>query len=203
MNSTKERILQTLAANPRYSINDLAESVGISAISIRHHLSNMEAEMLVASEEERHGVGRPRLVYFLTDKGLERFPTRYFQLTNSLLAQLKRNLTSAEVHLLFQQIALENAQDYLHRSQSLSIEGRLNLVQEALSRQGFVVEWEKKPEGYQINTVNCPYFQVGKNHPEICAIDQVFISSLLNLPAEKINCVLNGDVHCSFMIPNL
>jgi DeoR family transcriptional regulator, suf operon transcriptional repressor len=64
MNSTRDRILQTLLNRPRSSINELAQAVDINAISVRHHLTNMQADGLVAAEEERHGVGRPRLVYF-------------------------------------------------------------------------------------------------------------------------------------------
>jgi len=70
MKSTRERILQSLLSHPNSTINDLAEAVGISPISVRHHLTSLQAENLVAAEEERHGVGRPRLVYILTEKGL-------------------------------------------------------------------------------------------------------------------------------------
>ena len=97
MKSTRERILTTLVSEPRSTINDLADAVGINAISVRHHLTSLEAEGLVTAEEERHGVGRPRLVYFLTEKGLERFPTRYLRLTNRILDQIKETLPQATV----------------------------------------------------------------------------------------------------------
>jgi hypothetical protein len=38
-----------------------------------------QMEGLVEGQEERHGVGRPRLVYVLTDEGMEHFPTRYMR----------------------------------------------------------------------------------------------------------------------------
>ena len=66
MSSTRDRILQTLLRQPRRTINDLAEAVGINPISVRHHLTSLQVEGLVTSEEERHGVGRPRLLYALT-----------------------------------------------------------------------------------------------------------------------------------------
>ena len=77
MQSTRERILQYLQKKPRSTINTLAEAVGINPISVRHHLTNLQIEGLVMAEEERHGVGRPRLVYLLTEHGMEHFPTRY------------------------------------------------------------------------------------------------------------------------------
>src|SRR5690348_7810441 len=92
MKSTRDRILQTLLRHPRSTINELADAVGINPISVRHHLTNLQVEALVAAEEERHGVGRPRLVYFLTEDGLEKFPTRYLRLTTRLLSQMKSKL---------------------------------------------------------------------------------------------------------------
>ena len=70
MKSTKDKILQTLLRKPKITINDLAEAVGINPISVRHHLTNLQMEGLIAAEEERHGVGRPRLVYSLTEDGM-------------------------------------------------------------------------------------------------------------------------------------
>ncbi len=65
MTSTRERVLQTLLTSPRSAINDLALAVGINGISVRHHLTNLQADGLVTYEEERHGVGRPLMVYLL------------------------------------------------------------------------------------------------------------------------------------------
>jgi len=74
MKSTRERILQTLLVNPHSTISDLAEAVKINNISVRHHLINLLAEGYIVAEEERHGVGRPRLVYSLSQAGQENSP---------------------------------------------------------------------------------------------------------------------------------
>src|SRR4051812_22477453 len=109
MKSTRDRILQTLLRRPRSTINELAEAVGINPISVRHHLTNLQVEGLVTAEEERHGVGRPRLVYFLTEDGLEKFPTRYLRLTNRLLAQMKEKLPQPMIGELFKEVATQLA----------------------------------------------------------------------------------------------
>lgn len=202
MKSTRERILQTLLNNPRSSINELADSVGINAISVRHHLTNLQADALVAAEEERHGVGRPRLVYFLTEKGLERFPTRYLTLTNRLLSQIKETLPAATVKQLFTQMAQQLANEYASKIRPLPLEQKLEMIKELLSNEGFNIEWDKKDaDTYQIHEVSCPYIQVGQNHPEVCVVDQTLISAMLSIPVEKIGCVLRGDRYCTYLIP--
>ncbi len=201
--STREKVLQTLLSRQRCTINELAEAVDINPISVRHHIARLEADGLVTSEEERHGVGRPRRLYYLTDNGLEHFPSRYMKLTIRLLEQLKDSLPKPMINRLFTQMAEELAADYHAEASDLNIEQRLDLVAGLLSDEGFTVEWEKHEDGYLIHEISCPYYHVGQNHPEICTMDQTLISSVLSIPAEKVHCVLNGDAHCSYLVTSL
>lgn len=201
MKSTRERILQTLLNNPRSTINELADAVGINAISVRHHLNSMLAEGLVTSEEERHGVGRPRLVYYLTDEGLERFPTRYFRLANRLLDQLKGQLPASAIESLFSTMAKDLAEEHSRQTKNLTFEEKLNFLRKLLAEEGFIVDWEKVGDNYHIREVTCPYLQVGHEHPQVCLVDQTLISMVLSIPAQKISCVLTGDNHCTYVVP--
>ncbi len=198
--TTRERVLYTLLSQQRCTINELAEAVEINPISVRHHIARLEAEGLVTSEEERHGVGRPRRLYYLTEQGLERFPSRYMKLTIRLLEQLKDSMPEPMVNKLFTQMAEDLAAEVKTEASGLNIEQRLDLVTSMLSDEGFTVEWEKQGSQYLIREISCPYYRVGQNHPEVCSMDQTLISSVLAVPAEKVNCVLNGDAHCTYIV---
>ena len=200
MKSTRDRILQTLLRQPHRTINELAEAVGINPISVRHHLTNLQVEGLVSAEEERHGVGRPRLVYALTEDGLEKFPTRYLRLTTRLLAQMKETMPAPVVSQLFSQIAEDLASEYTDQMLGLSMEERLDFVKSMLGEEGFTVEWEKSGEHYEIHEISCPYYQIGVNHPEVCTVDQALISKMLAVPAEKVQCLLSGAAHCTYVV---
>jgi DeoR family suf operon transcriptional repressor len=200
MKNTRDRILQTLLRQPRRTINDLAKAVGINPISVRHHLTNLQVEGLVSNEEERHGVGRPRLVYMLTEAGMEHFPTRYLRLTTRLLAQMKESMPGPVVATLFSQVAEDLASEYSDQLQGLGMEEKLDLVKTLLAAEGFTVEWEKLGEEYLIHEISCPYYQVGVNHPEVCIVDQALISRMLALPAEKVQCVLSGSAQCTYVV---
>jgi len=200
MKSTRDRILQTLLRQPRASINELAEAVGINPISVRHHLTNLQMEGLVDAQEERHGVGRPRLVYVLTEEGMERFPTRYLRLTTRLLAQMKESMPQPMISKLFTQVAEGLAAEYSEQVKGLSMEERLETVKELLADEGFTVEWEKAANGYLIHEITCPYYQIGQNHPEVCTVDQILISKMLAVPANKVQCILEGNAHCTYLV---
>ena len=200
MKSTRDRILETLLHQPRASINKLAEAVGINPISVRHHLTNLQMEGLVDAQEERHGVGRPRLVYVLTEEGMERFPTRYMRLTTRLLAQMKESMPQPMVSKLFTQVAEDLAAEYTEQLKGMSMEERLETVKTLLAEEGFTVEWEKTEDGYRIHEITCPYLQIGQNHPEVCTVDQTLISRMLAVPANKVECILSGNAHCTYVV---
>ncbi|MCU0485294.1 MAG: winged helix-turn-helix transcriptional regulator [Anaerolineales bacterium] len=202
MTSTREKVLKTLLNQPRRTINELAEEVGINPISVRHHIASLQAEGLVTSEEEHHGVGRPRRVYFLTEAGAEKFPSRYIRLTLRLLEQLKDTMPETMVSELFTKIAQEMAEEYASDPalQNMNFQQRLNFAQELLKHEGFNIEWERTGDELVIHETSCPYYHVGQDHPEVCSLDQMLISSLLAVPAAKTRCILNGDNSCSYVI---
>ncbi len=202
MTSTRDVVLRVLLTRQQCTLNELADVVGISPISMRHHITRLEADGFVSAKEERHGVGRPRMVFTLTELGLERFPTRYVRLTLRLLDQLKETMPASIVNNLFTQMAQDMVHDLGSQSelQNLPIEERLTKMQRILESEGFTINWERQGDQYLIREVNCPYFHVGQSHPEVCAVDQTLISAALAVPAEKVKCVLNGDSICTYAV---
>lgn len=198
--STRDRVLQTLLSRQQCTINELATAVDINPISVRHHIARLEADGLVSSQEIRHGVGRPRRVYHLTEQGREQFPTHYLRFTIRLLEQLKETMPKAMVDKLFSQIAKDMASNYEKQMDGLTTEERLKYVASLLQNEGFFIEWEKKGTEYIIKEISCPYYYIGQNHPEVCSVGQTIISTILAMPAEKVKCVLDGDTHCSFVV---
>ena len=200
--NTRQRVLKNLLTREHCTINELAEAVEINPISVRHHITRLEAEGLVESNEERHGVGRPRRVYYLTESGRELFPTRYLRLTLRLLEQLKETVPPQMVDRLFVQMAQDLILDYEKDISGLNMEQRLDLVKKLLTREGFTVDWEQQGEVYKIYESSCPYYHIGMDHPEVCSVDQTLISTILSTPAYKTQCKLDGDMHCTYVVPN-
>ncbi len=143
------------------------------------------------------------MVYVLTEKGMERFPTRYLRLTNRLLDQMKESLPPAAISNLFTAMAEDIASDYAQQVKYLNVEEKLDFIKSLLAQEGFSVEWERQGSDYHIHEITCPYFHVGQEHPEVCTVDQTLISEVLSIPAQKIQCVLHGDAHCTYVIPDL
>ena len=200
MKSTREKILRTLLAYPKSTINDLAEAVGINGISVRHHLTALEAEAMVTSTEERHGVGRPRLIYSLTDKGIEAFPTSYLRLIRRILNNLHNKLSPTEFETLFEDIGADIARPYEEDLEGKTLDKRIMVLEKILINEGFIVEITKNEKSYTLTTLSCPYFQVGIEHPVICSLDQTLITTILGAIINVESCINDGSDRCTYQI---
>ena len=203
MGSTRNLVLQQLLTQQRCTINDLAKAVKINPISVRHHIGKLQAEGLVDSEEERHGVGRPRRLYFLTEAGREHFPAHTIRFTNQLLAELKQQVPAETYKRLFSQMAETLAREYTSGTDlmDLDLEARLDLIEKWLTNEGFTVQIERHADHILINEIGCPYYYLGQAHSEVCSIDKALIAKVLSAEPERTTCLLRGDNQCTYLIP--
>jgi predicted ArsR family transcriptional regulator len=98
------------------------------------------------------------LVYFLTEKGLERFPTRYFRLTNMLLDQIKVSLPQATITNIFTEMANDMADRAFIRFVMMTTEQNLTLSRICWARKDS--GWWRRTHHYQINGMACPFIKV-------------------------------------------
>ena len=87
--------------------------------------------------------------------------------------------------------------------ENLDFDDRLSLLEQILTNEGFTVEIEKKPGKVLINETSCPYIHVGQEHHEVCVLDATLIHNILGSPVEQINCMLDGDGHCTYEVPTI
>jgi DeoR family suf operon transcriptional repressor len=198
--STRDIILRTLRKQGKCTVKDLAKAAKVSPVSVRHHLSNLERENLISVEEVRHGVGRPRHLFSLTEDALELFPARYYRLANRLLGEMKDTLPEGSVDVLFDHIADDMVDKFRTELEGLSLESRLARLAALLKEEGFEIEVETNEGQVLIKEMTCPYLHVGREHPEVCLIDRRLIAAALGLPVERISWLLQGDRHCTYAV---
>ncbi len=202
MNSTRDQVLNTLKTHGPTTIAELAEGLGISPVSVRHHLSALQAQGLIRGTEVRNGVraGRPHLTYTLTDAALERFPTKYMRLSERLLDELKASLPPEAIERMFTHIAADAVSEYAPKLAGKTLEEKMDVLVELLGAEGFMAHWNKTGEQFALTEYNCPYLRIGQRHPEVCVIDQTMIQNVLQANVEKTTCMLDGAERCVFVI---
>jgi predicted ArsR family transcriptional regulator len=196
--STREVILRTIRQRHQATVNELAQAADVSPVTVRHHLNALRAEDLLESESVRRKVGRPYLVYSLSDRGLELFPKRYASLSIRLLEELKNKFPPEVVQNIFQGVVEAIVEEHRSEFEALDFEERLAYLVELLAEEGFLARWEKRAERYHLIEYSCPYLSLGHEHAEICSFDRDLIVAVLETEVEQHSCMLAGDTCCQF-----
>ena len=85
---TRQAIIDLIKTRGPQDAETLASSLGISAMAVRQHLYEMQAERLVTYEEEARPRGRPAKMWTLTAEADEFYPNGHAQLVVSLLKSM-------------------------------------------------------------------------------------------------------------------
>ncbi len=200
MQETRQQILTTLRERGPATVDELAGAVGLTPITIRHHISILQGEGYITSQQVRRKVGRPHYVYSLTDKAADLFPQSYHLLTERLLDELKATVGQEGMESLLQRLADRLAANISPQVTAAGLEERLEQAARILVAEGFLARWQKTPDGYVFHELNCPYRRVIQHHPEVCAMDQRFLSSVLGISVEKIDCIVTGGERCTYRV---
>ncbi len=82
----------------------------------------------------------------------------------------------------------------------LDLKERLELLQEVLTTEGFMVTLEEDEGDFYIVEASCPYHHVGEDYPEICVVDQELIAHFTSSTPKRVECILDGDKQCKYRI---
>jgi predicted ArsR family transcriptional regulator len=200
MRGTRQAVLETLKGHGRASVSDLAAALDVKAVTVRHHLNALQADGLVGVEEERQSVGRPRHIYSLTEAGQSLFPQKYHVLAERMLDQLKDSMPPETLELFLRQMAEGIADEVRAEIEQLPVEEQMQRLVQALSREGFMAQWQREGETLRLIEHHCPYYFVGQRHPEVCTIDETIIRVALDAEVMKSSCMLDGAPSCTFEV---
>jgi predicted ArsR family transcriptional regulator len=203
MHATRQAILDTLNTHPDTTVNDLSDSVGVKAITVRHHLNALLADGLVIMKEQRQAVGRPLHIFTLSKAGRALYPHRYTLWISKLLEQLTETLAPAAAEHLIDTLAQSVAQDARAEFAALPPRQRMRRLIELLTQQGFRAQWQRTEDGLPLVELHCPYFAMGQHHAEICQIDEALIRTAMGTEITRGSCLFSGDNVCTYILQNV
>ncbi len=200
--NTRQEILKILKEERQATVEDLTRRLSLTSMTIRHHLNVLQAQNLVVASQVRRApkVGRPRLVYTLTEEADNLFPQNYGPLINYLIDEITEKLGEKEVEAMFRRIAARLAAEAPLPTPGQTFEDRLDQVTDFLEGQGFLARWEKTEEGYVLINSNCPYHQVSRKHTEPCVMDEELLTLLLGVTPQRLSNQRLENAPCRYLL---
>ena len=201
MQSTREHILNILKERGQATVEELSQDLGLTAVTIRHHIDILRSEGLIAPPliRRRKTPGRPQYVYTLDEKADSFFPKRYPQLASLILEEVREHLSQHQIKEIMQTIGRRIAQQ-ADIPAGKGFTTRLDATVDFLNEMGYMARWEENNDGYHLHIINCPYEQVSQQDHEICTIDMTMLTHLLGTTPKRITWTAEEDLHCTYFL---
>lgn len=196
-------ILEHLQKHGESSAAELGRSLGLTPVTIRHHLEAMISEGLIDEPEaqRRSGPGRPQLLYRAASSAEAHQPRSYEHLCLSLIDAARSSLPPLQLSQLILQAGSRVATLVAEQTAGRT-EAKADLLFEFFEEQGYYPSLESLARGLLIQFANCPYLDVSQNAPEVCLFDLELISSFLDRAVRFERRIIAGDRHCQLFVEN-
>jgi predicted ArsR family transcriptional regulator len=194
---TKGRLLALLREGS-WTVDDLADHLGLTDNAVRFHLDALEKSGTVEkSGLRRLGVGQPATLYSLSSAGDDAFSKAYAPVLIATLAELRERMTPGELMKFLKRIGRRLARGAGSFSGSLAT--RTSHASQLLNDLGGVTVVEKRPDGYTIVGRACPLARAVEENHCVCAAVTSLVADVVGAEVVE-RCDRSGRPKCRFDI---
>ena len=204
--STKQNILQYLLRQGQATAKELADTLKISSQAIRRHLNELEVEELIEYQSVQQGMGRPKHLYYLSDRGKERLsPHKYGEFALSFLDTLAETVGEEQVSRVLEKQWQRKATEYRDRLGTGTLRQRVAKLVELRQKEGYMAELHQiKPQNdskFILAEHNCAISEVAESYPSICGHElEMFAAVLPDCTIERTHWINDGEHRCGYLI---
>jgi predicted ArsR family transcriptional regulator len=182
---SQQRLLEVLERRGSASVRELSEALGLTQVTIRYHLQALLVEGYVAEPEPRPkpGRGRPGMIYSPAPRANQRMPRNFGELCAGLLRETQRRLARSQ----FEE-SLRRAGAGLAASappvEGSGWEADIARTLPFLADRGYLATGDRGPDSFHLRFANCPYHELAREDPVVCAFDLGLVEALTRARVE-------------------
>ena len=202
----RHEILIQLRREGPSSPEHLATVLHASRTGVLQQLRSLEAAGFVDRRTVRHGVGRPRHVYDVTQQAQVAFPSNYDALAAGLIAAIDAvggDELVSEVFDVRRQLILEQVRSRLEERlpADASLEDRVRELAVIQDEQGYLSNAEVDADGtLRLRQCNCAIFAVAARSTSPCEAELDLYRGVLGADVVRETHIASGDRSCTYRI---
>ncbi len=201
--NASERLLLYLKVHGPQPARVFASKFGITGEGARLQLVRLQEEGLVQSTSIAKGVGRPTVLYELTEAGNAHFPDTHAELTVQLISGIKHLLGPQVLDALLtnrEQWTTERYSEALRDASTL--EERLTRLAQIRSEEGYMAEWQASEAGYLFVENHCPISVAAQTCQGFCQAELHTFRQVLGeqVRVERTSHILAGARRCAYSV---
>lgn len=197
----QERLLLFLRRHGEASMAELARGLGLTQVTVRHHIQELIRSGFVSPPEKRRrgGPGRPEQIYSLTEQAAPMLPGNLPELARALLGTLEARHGPEWLRKALAASGRQAAAG-IQLASAPGSETFVGDVLGALDERGYLAAAGRWSGRRCITFANCPYLAAARHSPAVCAFDQALMEGLLQEPLVLFQRIADHDERCMFLL---
>jgi predicted ArsR family transcriptional regulator len=199
-----DRLLYALKASGPQVASTLAGRLAITSVAVRQHLERLEAVGLVAFEDRRETIGRPKRYWRLTARGEARFPDNHSGLTLELLTAAGAVFGEEGLDRLIAHRERETLAAYgRHLAGAEDLGEKIARLAGIRDAEGYMAEMRSEPDGsYLLIENHCPICVAATKCLSLCRSELSVFQSVLgaNARIERVEHIIMGARRCAYRV---
>jgi len=201
---TPQALLLALRRQGPLSPDGLAAQFNMSRTAVLQQLRALASDGLVERRSLRHGVGRPRHLYDVTERAQPLLPASYDRLSVTLLGAVREVGGSELLGQVFEARRAAQARAIRERFErrglaSAPLVERARELAVIQSEQGYVCELREAGD-LRLIEHNCPIHQVATDVPAACEAEVRLFSDVLGVEVVRERHIASGERCCEYRL---
>jgi predicted ArsR family transcriptional regulator len=198
--SQRLEIINKLKRTQGLSVGELAEQLDMSYMGVKQHCVDLHTEGYLDTWRRAKGIGRPELIYRLTDRVHDLFPSASNGMTISLLENAKALYgPSAPEKLLFS-VFQKKAEAYQAKVRGDTIAERAGKLARIRDAEGYMSEYEQDAAYIRIVEHHCPIDDLLKAFPIVARLETELFTRVLGAAVQREEAHASGLYRCVFTL---
>jgi len=198
--SQRLEIINKLKRTQGLSVGELAEQLGMSYMGVKQHCVELEGEGYLDTWRRAKGIGRPELLYRLTERVHELFPTASNGMTITLLENAKALFGPAAAEKLLFSVFQKKAESYQARVRADTIAERAGKLARLRDTEGCMAEIEQDAAFIRIIEYHCPIRDLLKAFPIVARLEAELFTRVLGATVQREEAHASGLYRCVFTL---
>jgi DeoR family transcriptional regulator, suf operon transcriptional repressor len=191
-------LLDLLRITGPLGVSQLADAMEVTPTAVRQRLVRLLSQNSIQRDLIRHGRGRPRHNYWLTDKGMSLTGSNFTDLAMTLWQEIRQSKDPELRRETLRRIARALASGYTDQIHGDTPAERMQSLADLLARRRIPVSVEHSNQGDVLTERACPYPKLAEQDRDICNMERMMFSELLGQNIALTQCRLQGGNECRF-----
>jgi predicted ArsR family transcriptional regulator len=202
--SARLKILNVLKRTQGLSVQELADQLGMSYMGIKDLCMDLQRRGLLDGRREPRpegNTGRPRILYRLTERANDLFPTASSPLTLDLMEAAKKLFGATAPEKLLLLVWQQKATVLSEKVKGSDLASRAESLARVRDADGHMAVATAGADGrLRIIEHHCPFLDILRAYPTVAKLETDLFQKLLGVPVERIEANAAGLYRAEFIL---